>query len=393
VNDSPRVDRRLVAVVALLAMVGPFTIDTYLPSFPDMEAEFGVSRAVLSQSLGLYLAAFAVATLLWGPLVDALPRRRHAALLALCGYALASAGCALAPGYPSFLVFRLLQGLTVAGGFIAGRALIRDRHDAQGAQRAMSQVMMTFSLAPAVAPILGGWLHDAFGWRAVFWFLALYALALVPWVARLRESTTRPPPRSLRPRHLLADYRAALTHHRYLALVGCSSALFAGLFLYIVGAPTVVFDLLGGDVHDFAGLFVPMVGGMALGSATVNRYGHHHPPTHLIRIGLALTGLAMALEALAAWAMPGPRSLVSPLVLYAYGLALTIPGLSILAMDYFPENRGLATAFGDFLRMLTNAAVASLVIPFLATATDFALAQGAFLACGWLLWRLHGRLS
>ena len=391
---APAVQRGLVIVVALLAMIGPFTIDTYLPSFPDMEAEFGVSRALLSQSLGLYLAAFALATLLWGPLVDALPHRRHAALLALGGYALASVGCALAGDYAAFIAFRLLQGLTVAGGFIAGRALIRDRHDARGAQRAMSQVMMTFSLAPAVAPVLGGWLHDAFGWRSVFWFLTAYALALAPWVARLEESPHRPPPRSLRPRHLLADYRAALTHRRYLAVVACSSALFAGLFLYIVGAPTVVFDLLGGGVHDFAWLFVPMVAGMALGSATVNRLGHRHLPVHLIRAGLVLAAMAWALEAAMAWLAPAPFTLVPPLVLYAYGLALTLPGMGILAMDYFPENRGLATAFGDFLRMLTNAAVASLVVPQLtAQAWQFALAQGAFLALGLALWRLHGRLS
>ena len=161
-------------IAALLAMLGPFTIDTYLPSFPDIEATFHIERAILAQSLGVYLAAFAISTLFWGPLADRIGRR-SVIVISVSLYIIASIGCALADSIHSLLFLRVMQGLAASGGLIAGRAMIRDAHDARTAQQAMAQVMLLFALAPAVAPMLGGWLQLHFGWRSVFWFLALFA--------------------------------------------------------------------------------------------------------------------------------------------------------------------------------------------------------------------------
>ena len=146
--------RHLTVIAALLAMIGPFSIDAYLPSFPDIEMEFGISRAVLSQSLAVDLLAFAVSTLAWGPLADRFGRRL-VILISMALYPLGSIGCALAENMEFFMLLRVVQGLAASGGFIAGRAMIRDAHDAEAAHRAMSQVMMLFALAPALAPVLG----------------------------------------------------------------------------------------------------------------------------------------------------------------------------------------------------------------------------------------------
>ena len=176
--------RGLIVVVALLSMLGPLTIDTYLPSFPDIQAELGVGPAAMAQTLSLYLLAFAGTTLLWGPLSDSFGRRR-VATISLLGYVVASVGCVLAPSFTALLGFRVLQGLTASGGMTVGRAVIRDVFAGPRAQRAMSSVMLLFALAPALAPILGGWLHAWWGWRSVFAFLGLYgvaSLALV-WLA------------------------------------------------------------------------------------------------------------------------------------------------------------------------------------------------------------------
>jgi len=164
----------LIAVMSLLSMIGPFAIDTYLPAFPAIEAEFGISRALLSQSLGFYLAAFAVATLFWGPIADRFGRKT-AILSGMSFYLFASLGCALAENYDHFLLFRTIQGAAAAGGMVAGRAMIRDMFDSQQAQRVMSYAIMFFALAPAIAPILGAWLHHAYGWRSIFYFLAVFS--------------------------------------------------------------------------------------------------------------------------------------------------------------------------------------------------------------------------
>jgi len=170
--------RQLTIVATLLSMIAPFSINTYLPSFPDIEAEFGISRAVLSQSLAVYLLAFAISTLFWGPLADRFGRR-PVIVASMTVYVLASIGCALAPDAETFFLLRVLQGLCASGGVVAARAMIRDAHSAEGARRAMSQVMLYFALAPAIAPVLGGWLHDFFGWRSVFWFLAAFGGLLI----------------------------------------------------------------------------------------------------------------------------------------------------------------------------------------------------------------------
>jgi DHA1 family bicyclomycin/chloramphenicol resistance-like MFS transporter len=174
---GPNRSRNLTIFATLLSMIAPFSINTYLPSFPDIEAEFGISRAMLSQSLAVYLLAFAISTLVWGPLSDRFGRRL-VILVSMAVYTVASIGCALANSADMLLFLRVVQGLTASGGVVAARAMIRDANSAEDARRAMSQVVLYFALAPALAPLIGSWLHDQFGWRSVFWFLGGFGAVL-----------------------------------------------------------------------------------------------------------------------------------------------------------------------------------------------------------------------
>jgi len=376
-------------LAALLAMLGPFTIDTYLPSFPDIASEFAVSRSLLSQSLGIYLAAFAVSMLFWGPLADRVGRRL-VILISLMMYILASIGCALAIDIDSFLVMRTIQGLAASGGFIAGRAMIRDAHDAKTAQQAMSQVMMMFALAPAVAPLLGGWLHVQFGWHSVFWFLAAFALLLVCLVMFMRETLPVPHRQSLHPLAVWQAYQRTVRHGLFLTLVLSMSLSFAGLFLYIAGAPVVIYDFLGLGPTDFGWLFIPLVAGMMLGSALASRKSHHWTPRYMISLGFALMLLACLLNLLqAAFAASTVFLVIAPMMVYSFGLSLTMPGLTILAMDCFPTHRGTAASMQGFLQMVLNAVVASIAVPLLQVERlYFVLGQFFFLVTALILWLL-----
>lgn len=379
--------RHLTVIAALLSMIGPFSINTYLPSFPDIEVEFGISRTILSQSLAVYLLAFAVSTLIWGPLADRFGRRR-VILVSMTLYSLGSIGCALAESAETFMFLRIVQGLAASGGFIAGRAMIRDAHDAESAHRAMSQVMLLFAIAPAIAPVLGSWLHDHLGWRSIFWFLSIFGSMLVLMGLFIKETLVDEHRRSIHPTAVIRVYISALLHQRFPALVLSVSFAFAGLFLYIAGAPTVVYDFLGLGSQDFGWLFIPMVTGLMLGASISSWLAHRWPPQRTISAGLMLMIFASVLNIIAVnWAPASIFFVIGPLVFYVIGLALMMPAITVLALDCLPTHRGTAASLQSFLQTATSAAVASFAVPLLhARWLFFVLGQLVFLLLATGLW-------
>jgi DHA1 family bicyclomycin/chloramphenicol resistance-like MFS transporter len=381
------VHTRLTFIVALLSMVGPFSIDAYLPSFPDIEATFGISRALLSQSLSVYLAAFAASTLLWGPLADRFGRRR-VILGGLSLYVLASAGCALADNATTFLVLRTLQGFAASGGLIAGRAMIRDAHDAESAHKAMAQVTLVFALAPAIAPLLGAWLHDHYGWRSVFWFLCLFGALLIGMTAYTRETLPEAQRQSVQPLVVARVYAKTLQHRQFPLMVLSLGFAFAGIFLYIAGAPTVIYDFLGLGTDDFGVQFIPMVAGMMLGAFVSSRLSHRWTPVRIVSTGFAVlaTGVVLNLVQVALF-QASILFTIGPLVIYAIGIAMVMPAITVLALDCFPHHRGTAASMQGFLQMLINAAVAGFAVPALHTQRHwFVIGQALFLAIALVLW-------
>lgn len=379
----------LTVIAALLSMLGPFTIDAYLPSFPDIEASFNISRAMLSQSLAVYLFAFAISTLFWGPLADRIGRRR-VILSSLSLYVLASAGCALAAASSSFMIWRVVQGLAASGGFIASRAMIRDAHDAESAHRAMAQVTLLFAVAPAIAPVLGAWLHDHFGWRSVFWALTGFGLLLILLVSFIEETLADEHRQSFHPIAVIRVYTLTLQHRQFLYMIFSLSFTFGGIFIYIAGAPSVIYDFLGLGSDDFGWQFIPMVGGLMLGAFTSGRLTHYWPRSRIIITGFSIITTAVLLNLLqTVFLQASVLSIIGPLVIYAFGIAMIMPAITIKALDCFPRNRGSATSMQGFFQMLTNAAVASIAVPLLHTSSrNFVLGQLAFLLMALLLWYL-----
>jgi len=384
----------LTVIAALLAMIGPFSIDAYLPSFPDIEAEFGISRAMLSQSLAVYLLAFSLSTLAWGPLADRYGRRL-VILVSMVIYTLGSIGCALAQNHEIFLLLRVVQGLAASGGFIAGRAMIRDAHDAEAAHRAMSQVMLLFALAPAAAPVLGGWLHDQYGWRSVFWFLTVMGSALIVMGMFVTETLPLDQRRSIHPASVVRVYTVAILNRRFLFLILSLALSFGGLFLYIAGAPTVIYDFLGLGSDDFGWFFIPMVAGMMVGASVSGRLAHRWPARRTITSGLVMMTFAAILNLATANLAPASIfSVVGPVVLYVLGLAVMMPAITVLALDCLPTHRGTAASLQGFVQTAANSAVASIAVPLLHTRwLHFVLGQLLFLLLAAGLWYRVGRAS
>lgn len=381
--------KHLTLIIALLTMIGPFTVATYLPSFPAIEAELGVSRTLLVQSLAIYLAAFAISALFWGPLSDRLGRRT-VVLLTLLLYLGASLGCAMATDYTSFLFFRVLQGVAAGGGLAAGRTMIRDVYSPKDAQRAMSRVMMLFGVAPAVAPVIGGWLHHAFGWHSVFFFLALYsALMFVVVFLRVPETLPIGMRQSFHPLHVARIYGQSLVHRRFQSLVFMSACMFGGMFFYVTAGPTVVYDFLQLKESQFAYLFAPMVGGMIFGSWVSGQLAHRWSAERTVMLALFFMIFGSVLNVVQALSL-SPQLAISiiPLVFYTIGSGIAMPAMTVLALDCFPKNRGAAAAMQGFVQMMGNALLSSLVVPVLSFQPAWlALGQLSLIAIALLLWK------
>lgn len=356
----------LTLILAGLTMVGPLAIDTYLPSFPAIAQTFQASPLLIQQTLSAFLFTFAFMMLFYGTLSDSFGRR-PVILAALAVYVAASAGAAMAPSFGALLACRVLQGLAAGAGSVIGRAIVQDRFGGAEAQKILAHVMMVFGLAPAIAPVLGGWLQVAFGWRAIFWFLAAFGALMFVVVRRaLPESLPLAQRQPFRLGRIAANYRTVLRHRQFLPLSVAVGLTFGGFALYIGSAAYFVINVLRLPETAFGWLFIPLVAGMVLGSALSAKLAHRYAQTTLIRAGYALMTLAaganVAYNASFAAAVPWA---VLPLLLYSFALSLAMPPMTLIALSHFPRNRGLASSLQSFIQMLLFALVSGLVAPLL----------------------------
>ncbi len=394
-QSNPTSSWKLTLLVSLLSMIGPFTIDTYLPAFESMEQEFSVTRALMTQTLGLYLMAFAVSTLVWGALTDWIGRK-PVILMALGSYFIASIACALATSYEQFLFFRILQGLGIGGSLISGRAMVRDVLGTRDAQKVMAKAMMLFAISPAIAPIIGGWLHEAFGWRSIFWFLAFYAVSVFLFALfGIKESLKMENRNSIHIHKVSRVYLRTLSNSHYLRLVFILAASFSSFFLYVAGAPTLLFDVLKLAPTDFYILFIPVVSGIFIGSIISNRLIDRFTGRQMINIFLTSMLFVALLNLIIAHTIkPTIYSTLIPLILYSISLATIMPVLTVRIIDCFPNNRGSASAMQSFIHMGFNGLSVSFIVAILgASIMNFSYAQLSLISIAFLLWLIDNLLA
>lgn len=386
--------RRIAMLVAGLSMFGPFAIDAIFPAFPQMGAQLGADKLAMQQVISLYLLAYALMSLVHGALSDALGRKR-VIIGGLVVFIAASIGCALAKDMGTLLLFRVLQGLSAGVGYIIGRAVIRDLYDGDDAQRLMSQVSMIFSIAPAIAPIIGGWLLGWSNWQGIFWFLVAFsaALLLVTW---LWLPETHPPHArlSLHPGRLLKDYVSIGVNPRFLRLALAGSFAFGGLFLYIASAPAFVLDLLHLNEREFAWLFIPTIGGMALGAYASGRAAGRMDGARAVRIGYGIMAVAAVYNI--AYNTFAPQMTVPwavlALTLTSFGVALIFPILTLAILDMYPRQRGTASSMQAFSTLVTNSIIAGVLSPMLSrSGLTLAIGATAFTVGSWAMWKWERR--
>jgi MFS transporter, DHA1 family, multidrug resistance protein len=378
----------LAVLLAMLGMLGPFSIDTYIPAFSGIAASLGATPVQMQQTLSAYLFGFAFMCLFHGALSDSVGRR-PVVLWGLAAFTVASMGCALSQNIGQLVFFRAVQGLTTGAGIVVSRAVVRDMFPPAQAQKVMSQITIYFGVAPAVAPMIGGVLFAHLGWHSVFWFLT--GVGVVLWVANYRllpetlHLTHRQP---LKISNLMQGYWQLGRDPRFFLLALASGIPFNGMFLYVLSAPVFLGEHLALPPTQFFWLFVLTISGIMSGAWVSGRMAGRLPPKRQIRYGFLIM-LCIALinlvantlfTAHAAWAM-------FPIAIFSFGWAMMVPVVTLLVLDLHPERRGMASSLQAFIGSSANGLVAGVIAPLVMHSTIWLAATSlALLSIGLVAW-------
>ena len=353
---------RLALILGALAAFGPLSIDMYLPGLPAIAQEFGTDTAAAQQTLAIYFAGLAIGQAFYGPIADRLGRRGPL-LFGCVLYAVVSAVCALAPSLAALIGLRFLQALGGCAGMVISRSVVRDLFDERESARMYSLLTLVMGIAPITAPFIGGQLLLVFGWRAIFWLLAIFGLCCVLMVFfGLPESL--PAERRVRANlaSALAVYGRLLRDRRFLGYSLAGGFISAGMFAYISGSPFVFIDLNGVSPQHYGWIF----GANALGIiafSQVNRWllDRFRSETILDSVLLVTVAAGLVLTLLAATGLGGFVGLLIPLFFCVASVGLIGPNTTALAMEAYRNSAGSASALLGVLQFAIGAASGALV--------------------------------
>ena len=394
--DRPPLAPSLLALLlASLSILGPFAVDTYLPAFPAIQQSLEATPIEVQQTLSIYMFSFALMILWHGALSDAFGRR-NIIIGSLAVFAIATLGCAAAHSVEYLWAFRALQGVSAGAGIVIGRAIIRDLHAGPQAEKLLALVTMIFSIGPAIAPVIGGWIVTLLNWRAIFLFMFVYTLFLI-WICWRRLPETLPPSsrQPFNPRFLWQSYSHIFRTPMFHLKAGTIAFNFAGLFLFVASAPVIVTFHLGLGPDQFAWLFVPAVSGIFLGSLAANRLAGKWPIPKQVRLGFMLMlgsgAFSTVFHALHAAELPWT---VLPLFFYTAGMSMVMPGVTLMVLDLFPTIRGIVASCQSFTMTMLAAVVAGALSPLLShSMLLLAAGQFGFVLTGFALWSAGRRKS
>jgi DHA1 family bicyclomycin/chloramphenicol resistance-like MFS transporter len=356
---------RLALVLGLITAVGPFAIDMYLPALPSIGGALHASPGMVQMTLTIFFVVSGVCQLVFGPLSDMFGRKRpiYAGLVI---FGVASVGCALSRNIETLIFFRAMQAFGGCAGSVAPRAVVRDVLTGADAARLMALLMLVFSVSPILAPVTGSAVIAVFGWRGVFWVVAVAAvIALIMAVTLLKE--TRPPElrRASSWRTAVTSYGVLLRDPRFVGLVLVSAFSFSAFVVYLANASFVIIGHFGLTPTQFSLCFSLNAAAFIGASQFAGRLGHRLGLARLLRVAVA--GFATPLVLLAGLTAAGVDSLPVMLGLLFIGFAfvgLIMPSTSVLAMESHAPIAGAASALLGAIQMLLGSGCAGVVALF-----------------------------
>ncbi len=369
----------LLALLTGLSAFGMLATNLYLPSLPSLAQGLGTDARGAQATLSVFLAGFAVAQLIAGPLSDRYGRR-PVLLAGAALYAAASALCAMAHSLEAMLAFRVLQAVGACAGTVLVRAILRDIYQGPALTRAFAIITTCMAAAPGFSPLIGGVIETAWGWRANFIaitvFAALAALASWRWIGE----TNRHLIAGLSPGAMARDYALLLARPAFIGPAAAVALALGGLYAYFAATPALFVGQLGLTPAQFglipAGTVPAVFLGGALSPKLAQRLGER--AAIFLALGLMLAGAAL-MTGLFATQAPGLVMAIAPFVVFLFGLGLINPLATAAAVRPFPHHAGAASALIGFLQMAAGT-LTTLTSTLLPLAHNLAL-PATILAC------------
>jgi len=385
----------LIVILGAISALTPIAIDMYLPAMPSIAKEFAVSAGDIQFTLTAYMAGYAVGQLLHGPLADSFGRK-PVLLIGTLAFALASIFSALVPSIELLAWARVGQGFAGAAAAVVIQAIVRDMFEKEEFARTMSFIVLVMTLAPLVAPLAGGYIALWFGWRAIFWVIALIAvLVIAAIVVKIPETLPVDKRQRFSVRSVLYNYRSLVGSANAMMLILMGSLSFAGMFAFLTAGSFIYVELYAVDMQHVGYLFGLNVFSMMIMTAVNSRFVRRKGSQWMLNLGLRIQLIAAILLLIGQLLDVGLWGVVVPIMLYMSVISTIGSNSMAILLSSYPGIAGTASSLAGTLRFGLGG-VAAAVISFLPATSSWPLVGVIFcctcLSSGCLLFR-KSRLS
>jgi DHA1 family bicyclomycin/chloramphenicol resistance-like MFS transporter/DHA1 family florfenicol/chloramphenicol resistance protein-like MFS transporter len=393
--------QKFTLILLSLVLLAPLGIDLYLPTLPQIAEGLNSPVSLIQITIPLFLLVMGIGQLITGPLVDNFGRK-PLALIGLALYIIGSAIAATSTLWPVFFLARIIQGCAVCCTAVVAFSGVRDRLSGEDAARAYGFLNGALNIVPALAPLLGGILAEAYGWRIPFWFLCGYAvvigLIVLLWLPETRPADT------LRVKGLpLAQYAAIAREPRFLAFAFANAGALGMVLTYVSLAPHVLMTEGGLTPLQFSFAFGANGFWIMLVSAFVNKTIRKAGRPFCLAMGFATMLIGAILLMMGTTLLPAAWQnhwalYMIPVAVSVAGLAFTVGPATSYALEPYQQQAGVASALQGFIQMACGAG-GSMAIVALPVAEKSSLALMMLLGAALALtaWRcskkMHGRVT
>ena len=370
----------LILILGLLSAIGPFSIDMYLPGFPNIAADLHTTVANVSYSLSSFFIGISAGQLLYGPLLDRFGRKKPL-YSGLAVYFIASLMCAFVASVNSLILLRFLQAIGACGGMVAARAMVRDLFPVDEIAKVFSTLMLVIGVSPIIAPTVGGYITASIGWHYVFIALtAMDAIILALVFFLLPETKHADTSVSLKAKPIIKNFINVIREPQFFTYAFTGAIASAGLYAYIAGSPAVFMELFKVSEKQYGWIFAFNAFGLVAASQLNTLLLRTRKSEHIIRIALICQTISTVSFFMAAiFGLLNVVTTIAFIFVFLCCQGFIFPNSSALSLAPFSRNAGSASALMGAIQMSIGT-LSSAIVSFLANDTTLPM-TGVMAAC------------
>lgn len=345
----------ILLVLGTLIALGPFSVDAYLPGFKNIAAEYGTSISDVGLTLTSYFIGISIGQLIYGPIMDKFGRKRPL-LIGLGIYFMAALSCMFSPDLNWLIFSRFFLAIGAAAGMVASKAIVRDIFPVKEVAGAISVLMLIMGGAPIIAPTLGSFIIEAFSWKVIFLFLAIFSLLMIVSVTRLLPESIIPDKKvDLRFKQVSYNYYKIMKQRKFLYCALAGSFTIGAMFAYISNAPKLFMSNFDLSQKEFGILFGLNAGGLILGSQINRLFLRKFTTLQITKFNSVVLVVLSLLFFLNSFSKMGFITTAGILFLILFLLGFQNPNTTALSLEPFEKKAGRASALIGSLKMILGA--------------------------------------